>query len=115
MTEIGIDAQMMSVDRTFRRKTKMMITTRTDPTSAASRTAAIELRMNRELSSSTVILMPGTSRLIRSTSTRTACAIATVFLPDCFVTCMRTPGLPLIRMTERFSSVESSTFAMSFR
>ncbi len=42
MTEIGIDAQMMSVDRTLRRKAKMMKTTKIAPRPAASRTAAID-------------------------------------------------------------------------
>ena len=55
--------------------------------------------MNLALSSSSVSLTPGTSRLIRSISARTPWAICTVFVPDCLVTCRRTPGLPLIRRT----------------
>ena len=63
--------------------------------------------MNFALSSSSVSLTPGTSRLMRSISARTPWAICTVLVPDCLVTCMRTPGLPLMRRTERMSSVES--------
>ncbi len=99
MTEIGIDVQTMSVERKLRRNRKMMSITRT----RAEQRVLLHRRrstalMKTELSSSTVSLMPGTSRLMRSTSARTAVAIATVFLPDCLVTCIRTPGLPLIRM-----------------
>ena len=71
--------------------------------------------MNLALSSSSVSLTPGTSRLMRSISARTPSAICTVLVPDCLVTCMRTPGRPLMRRTDRLSSVESMTSAMSFR
>ena len=40
-------------------------------------------------------------------------AIATVFVPDCLVMRSRTPALPLMRVNERKSSVESLTSAMS--
>ena len=71
--------------------------------------------MKIELSSSTVSLTFGTSRLIRAISALTASAIATVFSPDCLVTRIRIAGLPLIRVNERRSSVESFTSAMSRR
>ena len=64
----------------------MISTTRTPPTSACSCTLSIARWMNTELSCVTIILMPGTSRLTRSTSARTRSATATVFLPDCFCT-----------------------------
>ena len=44
---------------------------------------------------------------MRSISARTPSAICTVFVPDCFVTCRRTPGWPLMRRSDRTSSVES--------
>ena len=93
----------------------MMSTTSTEPSSACSRTDPMDREMKTELSSSTVSFTPGTSRLIRATSARTAVATATVFSPDCLVTCIRTPGLPLIRSTDRMSSFESTTVAMSRR
>ena len=68
MTEIGIDVQTISVDRKLCRNMKMMNTTSSDPTIACSFTEAIARSMNTALSSSIVILMPGTSRLIRSIS-----------------------------------------------
>ncbi len=52
---------------------------------------------------------------MRSISRVTASATATVFSPDCFVTRRRTPGLPLMRVTDRRSSVVSRTSAMSRR
>jgi len=107
MTEIGIDVQMITVDRTFRRNKKMMATTSTAPMRTASRTAPIACSMNFEVSLSTDRRTPGTSRLIRSTSALTRRATATVFSPDCFVTFMRMPGLPLIRTRDRMSSVPS--------
>ena len=71
--------------------------------------------MYTDWSSVTVMCTPGTSRLIRSISSRTAEAIATVFFPDCFETCRRTPAFPLIRVKFRKSSVVSFTSATSFR
>ena len=71
--------------------------------------------MNFDWSLRSVRRTLGTSRLVRSISARAACAIATVFLPDCFVICMRTPALPLMRWNERRSSVVSRTSAMSRR
>ena len=114
MTEIGIDVQTMSVARKSRRKRKMTRMTRIDPSIACSLTESIARPMNTDWSSSIVSLMPGISRLIRSTSSLTASAIWTVFSPDCLVTRRRTPGLPLIRVNDRKSSVASSTSAMSF-
>ena len=115
MTEIGIDVQMMTVERRSRRNRKMMRMTRKAPIIACSLTASIERLMKIELSSSTARRRPGISRLIRSISTRTASAISTVFFPDCFVTRIRMPGFPLMRVNERRSSVESLTSAMSLR
>ena len=93
----------------------MIRTTSTDPIITCSWTAPIERSMNLALSSSSDSRMPGTSRLIRSISARTPSAICTVLVPDCFVTCMRTPGRPLMRRIDRLSSVESLTSAMSRR
>ena len=115
MTEIGIDVQTISVERKFRRNRKMIRMTSNEPIITCSCTAVIERSMNLALSSSSVSWTPGTSRLMRSISARTPWAICTVFVPDCLVTCMRTPGRPLMRSTDRMSSVESSTSAMSFR
>ena len=92
MTEIGIDVQMMSVDRKLRRNRKMIRTTRKAPRNAASWTPSIDRSMKIELSSSTISLTFGTSRLMRSISACTASAIATVFSPDCLVTRIRTPA-----------------------
>jgi hypothetical protein len=88
--------------------------TSTEPINTCSVTAVIERSMNFALSSTTVSLTPGTSRFTRSTSRRTCSAICTVLVPDCFCTIMRTAGRPLMRMTERTSSVASFTSAMSF-
>ncbi len=71
--------------------------------------------MYTELSSRISSLMPGTDWLMRWISSRMAVATLTVFSPDCLVTCIRTPGFPLIRITDRMSSVESLTSAMSRR
>ena len=76
----------------------MIRTTRTPPISACSCTLLMARSMKIEVSCVTIIRMPGTSRLTRSTSARTASATATVFLPDCFWTWICTPGLPLMRM-----------------
>ncbi len=46
MTEIGIDVQMMSVERTSRRNRKMIRTTRKPPIAACSLTLLIERSMN---------------------------------------------------------------------
>ncbi len=83
--------------------------------SACSWTLLIARSMKSELSCITIIWMPGTSRLTRSTSSFTPWATSTVFLPDCFCTCSCTPGLPLMRMNERRCSVASFTSAMSRR
>ena len=69
--------------------------------------------MKIELSSSAVIVTLGISRLILAISARTALAISTVLVPDCLVMRSRTPGLPLMRVKERKSSVESLISAMS--
>ncbi len=69
--------------------------------------------MKIELSSSTVSDTLGISRLILATSARTVSAISTVLVPDCLVMRSRTPGLPLMRVNDRKSSVESFTSAMS--
>jgi hypothetical protein len=78
-------------------------------------TLSIERWMKIELSSSTISRTFGTCWLMRSISALTASAIATVFSPDCFVTRMRMAGVPLIRVNDRRSSVESFTSAMSRR
>ena len=93
----------------------MTTMTRTEPIITCSLTASIERSMNLALSSITVSFTPGTSRLTRSTSLRTSSAICTVLVPDCFCTFIRTASRPLIRSTDRTSSVESFTSAMSFR
>ena len=93
----------------------MMRMTSTEPSITCSCTALIERSMNFALSSSIEMRTPGTSRLMRSISARTPWAICTVLVPDCLVTDSRTPGRPLMRSTERTSSVESLTSAMSFR
>ena len=89
--------------------------TRKAPIIACSLTASIDRSMKIDCRRARVSRRPGISRLMRSISARTASAIATVFLPDCFVTCIRTPGLPLMRVNERRSSVVSLTSAMSRR
>ena len=68
MTEIGIDVKTMNVARRSRRNRKTISMTRNPPTSACSWTAWIERLMKIELSSSTVIVTLGTSRLILATS-----------------------------------------------
>ena len=113
MIEIGIDVQMISVERQLRRNTKMTRMTNTDPSMTASRTEAIDCSMNTALSFETDSCTPGTSRLMRATSRWTASEIATVFSPDCLVTRICTPGWPLTRVNERKSSVPSRTSAMS--
>ncbi len=113
MIEIGIETQMISVDRKLRRNAKMMSTTSTDPDITASVTEAIDCRMKIELSLVTVRRTPGTSRLIRSISSFTRSATATVFWPDCLVTRIWTPGLPFTRTKLRKSSVVSRIVAMS--
>ena len=113
MIEMGIETQMMRVERKLRRNAKMMITTSTEPDITASVTELIDWRMKNELSLVTVSLTPGTSRLIRSISSLTRSATATVFWPDCLVTRICTPGLPLTRTKLRKSSVVSRSVAMS--
>ena len=93
----------------------MMAMTSRPPIIACSCTLSMARSMNFDWSSSTCSLMPATSRLMRSISRFTPSAIWTVLVPDCLVTCMRMPGLPLMRMNERRSSVVSRTSAMSFR
>ena len=116
MIEIGIDVQMMIVDRTLRRKMKMM---RDDEQRAevggllhgGDRPLDV-LRLiveERQVDRRHLAVDPLDLRAARPS------AIATVFLPDCFVTCRRTPGLPLMRVNERRSSVVSMTSAMSRR
>ena len=51
--------------------------------------------------------MFGISRLMRSISAVTPSATCTVFVPDCFCTDSRTPGRPLMRSSDRTSSVVS--------
>ncbi len=63
----------------------MIRMTSTEPIITCSCTAPIERSMNLALSSSSVSLTPGTSRLMRSISARTPSAICTVLVPDCFV------------------------------
>ena len=115
MIEIGIDVQMITVERTSRRNRKMMPTTRKAPRMAASLTLSIDRWMKIELSSSTISFTLGTSRLMRAISAFTSSAMATVFSPDCLVTRIRIAGLPLIRVNDRRSSVASFTSAMSRR
>ncbi len=113
ITEIGIEVQMMMVARQSRRKAKMTRTTSRLPSSACSRTLPIDRSMKIDWSSSTVRATPGTSRLMRAISARTPSAICTVLVPDCLVTRMRMPGVPLMRVNWRRSSVVSRTSAMS--
>ena len=74
MTDTGIDVQTISVERKSRRNTKMIRTTRMPPIIACSCTLLMAREMKSELSCVTVILMPGTSLLTRSTSARTSSA-----------------------------------------
>ncbi len=59
MIEIGIDVQMISVERQLRRNTKMMTMTSTEPSITASRTEAIDCSMNTALSLETDSRTPG--------------------------------------------------------
>ena len=89
--------------------------TSTEPIITCSCTAPIERSMYFALSSSSVSLHARHFAVDPLDLPADRCAICTVLVPDCFVTCIRTPGLPLIRSTDRMSSVESFTSAMSFR
>ena len=66
MIEMGIEVQMISVERRLRRNRKMMATTRMAPRIAASWTEAIDRLMKTELSSSTDSCTPGISVLMRA-------------------------------------------------
>ena len=113
MIEMGIDEQITSVERKFRRKVKTTNTTNKAPTDTIFWTLETDRSMNSEVSLRTETSTPGTWRLTRTSSSRTRRAIAIVFSPDCFVTDICNPGRPLIRTIERRSSVVSRTSAIS--
>ena len=86
----------------------MIRMTSTEPIITCSCTALIERSMNLALSSSSDSLTPGTSRLMRSISARTPSrnlhrvGARLLGAPAC-----GRPALPLMRSTDRMSSVES--------
>ena len=114
-TEIGIEVQTISVERKLRRNRKMIRMTSSEPIITCSCTAWIDRSMNLALSSSTFSLMPG--HLAVDALDLRAHALGDLHRVGArlLVTCMRTPGRPLIRSTDRLSSVESLTSAMSRR
>ena len=86
MTDIGIDVLTISVERKSRRNSE----DDQDHQDAADHRVLLDV-VDGALDEPrvvlrTIILMPGTSRLTRSTSARTPWATSTVFLPDCFCT-----------------------------
>jgi hypothetical protein len=103
----------MSVERKSRRNAKMMSTTRMPPTRACSWTLLMARSMKSELSCITSMWTFWTSAFTRATSALTPLATEIVFLPGLLLDLSWTPGLPLMRMKLRRSSVLSLTSAMS--
>ena len=93
----------------------MIRMTSTEPSITCSCTALIDRSMNFALSSSIEQLNAGHLAVDALDLGAHALRDLHGVVPDCLVTCRRTPGLPLMRRTERMSSVESLTSAMSLR
>ena len=114
ITENGIETKIISVERTFRRKTNSTTTARMPPISADRFNSAIESRIMFELSTMVFILTPGGSVfLISSTLAFTRSATLTVFSPDCLRMLIMTPCPPMSLVSLLFSAIPSETSATS--
>ena len=112
--DAGIASPGMIVARMFRKKTKMINTTRMAAMSNVSRASSIECVTNTEPSNALSSFTPsGSVCWMAGSSSRMRLATSIKLAFDCRTTPMATDGVPFHRKIERSSSGPSSTRATS--